>query len=65
MRIEDARRHAQHLCDVWPTDETDEHIGVIEKLDIRRQRLTVSGHPEYPAREFWISEVETSCKIED
>jgi hypothetical protein len=59
----DARRHAAHMCDVYPWDEAVEHIGVIERL--HRGRALVGGHPEYPARWFPYAELTTTCKVED
>lgn len=59
----EARRHAAHMCDVYPWDEDVEHIGVIERL--HGGRALVSGHPEYPARWFPYAELTTTCKIED
>ncbi len=63
MTPEEARRHAEHLCDVWP--RTEEHIGVIGWLNDKGDRAEVSGHPQYGTGLFYVSELETSCKIED
>jgi hypothetical protein len=61
MKIEDAREHAEHLCDVW----TDEHIGVIEQLreHAAEPMAFVSGHPEYPGKWIFVAELGTSCKL--
>jgi hypothetical protein len=32
MDVADARRHAEHLCDVYPTDDAIDHVGVIERM---------------------------------
>lgn len=67
MNLSDARRHADHLCDVYPTDENVEHIGVMESVRIVKGKWSalVSGHPEYAAKWFPIVELSTSCKITD
>ena len=56
-----AKLHAQHMCDVFPTD--GEHIGVISR--IYGDTVTVSGHPEYGTARFNIKDLSTSCKIKD
>jgi hypothetical protein len=63
LDLASAKRHAEHMCDVWPWDEAVEHIGVIERL--HRGRALVSGHPEYPARWFPYAELTTRCKVKD
>jgi hypothetical protein len=63
MKIEDAREHTEHLCDVWPTDERDEHIGVIAELDEENGSVLVSGVPAYGERWFPIADVTTNCKV--
>jgi hypothetical protein len=63
MTKTEAKRHARHLCDVFPIDEEDEHIGVITY--VRGDLVMVSGHPEYGPRMFTPEELTTSCTIED
>lgn len=63
MTPTEAKRHAAHLCDVWPLAEDVEHIGVIDRL--RAGRARVSGHPQYGAQWFDVAELDTSCKIPD
>ncbi len=63
MTPEDARRHAEHLCDVWP--KSGEHIGVIGWLSKRGDRAEVSGHPEHGTGLFDVADLETSCTIRD
>lgn len=67
MTLEEAKRHAEHLCDVWPIDENDEHCGVIIHVgenDMRGQVLS-GGHPEYGPRWFSPAAIETNCQIKD
>jgi hypothetical protein len=61
MNIEQAGTHAEHLCDVWPIDPTDEHIGVISEL--KGSRVLVAGHPDFPGRWFNVSAIETNCRL--
>jgi hypothetical protein len=63
MTNEEAQRHASHLCDVFPADERDEHIGVIEEL--RHGDALIGGHPEYRARWIPVAQLATSCRIQD
>lgn len=71
MTLEEAKRHAEHLCNVWPIDENDEHCGVIEEVSVHDYVIAqaaivkVSGHPTYGTRWFFLHEIETNCQIED
>jgi hypothetical protein len=67
MQLIDARRHAEHLCDVYPSDPDVEHIGVIGSIRIIRGQWSalVGGHPEYGDRWFPVADLATSCKVTD
>lgn len=67
MLIKDARRHAEHLCDVWSTEEGTDHIGVIERIreHAAEPKAFVSGHPEYGGKWLYVAELDTACKIQD
>ena len=65
MTPEEARRHAEHLCDVFVADGQPyaEHVGVIERLSSDARAARVSGHPEYGAKNFPVSALGTCCKV--
>lgn len=67
MTLAEAIRHMEHLCDVFPIDEYDEHIGVIEKIQNSSLGwlVKVSGHPEYGTRWFLPAALCTTCKVVD
>ena len=67
MELRDAKRHAEHLCDVFPADDTDEHCGVIERFRTRKgvREALVGGHPAYPDRWIPVSALATVCTIRD
>lgn len=62
MTLTEARRHALHLCDVYPTTDDVDHIGVIDR--VRNGKAFVSGHPGHPGQWFDIANLATSCKID-
>ena len=61
MTKSEAKRHGQHLCDVWSLSE--DHLGVIEK--VHGERAKVSGHPVYGDRWFPLTDLGTNCKVQD
>lgn len=63
MTPEQARQHAEHLCDVWAdVDDDDIHVGVIEHI-ATNGTATVAGHPSYGTRTLPIADLSTACRI--